>query len=75
MKQAEFIAKVAMQALALIFPYAEEAQVRYLLADVQGEVLNVEYGELVTLFCHVPVQKIDSFEQRLGLDVVVAKHE
>ena len=73
MKQAEFITKIAMQALALSFPYAEEAQVRYLLADVQGEVLNVEYTESVTLFCHVPVQKIDSFEQRVGLNVAIAK--
>ncbi|MCK5918079.1 MAG: YigZ family protein, partial [Cocleimonas sp.] len=75
MKQAEFITKITMQELVLSFPYAEEAQVRYLVADVHGKVLNVEYSEFVTLSCHLPIQEIDSFEQRLGLDIITRRRE
>jgi putative IMPACT (imprinted ancient) family translation regulator len=62
-----------MQELELKLPYAEEAQVRYLLADAQGKVLDIKYNELVTLLCHLPVQGVDHFEKRLGLNVIVAK--
>jgi uncharacterized YigZ family protein len=74
MKQAEFIHKVAMQELELKLPYAKEAQVRYLLADAQGKVLDIKYNQLVTLLCHLPAQGVNHFKKRLEADVIVTKN-
>ena len=61
MKQAEFITKIAMQELKLNFAYAEEAQIRYLIADELGEVGDVQYSHLVQLQCHLPITSIENF--------------
>jgi len=71
MKQAEFITKVAMQQLNLRFSYAEEAQIRYLLADEQGEIVEIRYTDCVNLSCCLPVQHIENFKQRLALSIIV----
>ena len=71
MKQAEFITKVAMQTLNLSFSYAEEAQIRYLLADEQGEIIEIQYTDCVNLCCCLPVQHITNFKQRLARNVSV----
>lgn len=70
-KQAEFVTKVAVEEVNLQFPYSEEAQVRYLLKDEQGEVLNVNYTEAVHLLGSVPIDRVNAFKERLGLEVVV----
>ena len=71
MKLLECVMKITMEKLVLHFPYAEEAQVRYLLSDEKGEVLEVQYSSLVDLHCSVPLDSLDSFKQRLSLEVVV----
>ena len=75
MKQAEYVVKVAMEDLSLNFPYAEEAQVRYLLGEVDGKVGDLQYSDLVTLSCCVPSNHLDKFIQSLGLKVVINKNE
>ena len=71
MKQAEYVIKIAMEDLSLSFPYAEEAQVRYLLGEVDGKVGELQYSNLVTLSCRVPSHHCDDFKQKLGLKVVI----
>ena len=75
MKQSTFISKVAMQTLSLHFPYAGEAQVRYLLNDEAGELLTVNYTDAVTFLCHLPQRHLERFKQRLALDVVVKMNQ
>jgi len=71
MKQAEFVNKIAMQTLYLTLSYAEEAQVRYLLADEKGQLLEVQYGNSVSISCCLPIQNIINFKQRLALDIIL----
>ncbi len=73
MKQAEYVMKIAMEDVILHFPYAEEAQVRYLLGEVKGTVGDLQYSDLVTLSCRVPTDHFNEFKQSLGLDVVVTE--
>ena len=73
MQQAVFITKVAKQGLRLQFPYSDEAQVRYLLKDEQGEVLAVQYSDSVQFQCQLPRDNIPAFKQRLGFNIVVLK--
>jgi uncharacterized YigZ family protein len=73
MQQTVFITKVAKQELRLQFPYSDEAQVRYLLKDEQGEVLAVQYSDSVQFQCQLPRDNITAFKQRLGFNVVVLK--
>ncbi len=70
-KQAEFITKVAMQHCTLVFPYAQESQVRYLIAKQQGEILDIQYTDKVTLFCYLPANHIESFKQKLAIDITI----
>ena len=71
MKQATFVDKVAMSILNLEFPYAEEAQVRYLLEDEDGKVSNVKYTDVVLFQCCLPITKIEQFKKRLGITIIV----
>ncbi len=71
MKKAEFIPKVAMQTVNLSFSYAEEAQIRYLLADEEGEIVEIQYTDCVHLCCCLPVEHINNFKQRLARTVTV----
>jgi uncharacterized YigZ family protein len=70
-KQLDCIQKVVMEMLTLTLPYAEEAQVRYLLGATQGNVLEVSYSDVVTIACQLPLQKMDDFKARLGFDIVI----
>ena len=71
MKQVECVAKLAMEELSLIFPYSEEAQIRYLLTAEQGEVLEVQYGESVLMLCRLPSTQLVCFKDRLDFVVVI----
>ena len=71
MKQTKYVIKIAKKELSLSFPYVEESQVRYLLEDELGNVLETQYGELVLLRCELPLEKLTSFKQRLGLNVEI----
>ena len=70
-KQADFITKVAMQRCTLVFPYAQESQVRYLIAKQQGEILDTQYTDKVTLFCYLPAHYIKILKQKLTIDIII----
>lgn len=75
MKQTNFVIKVAMETLYLRFSYADEAQVRYLLSDEQGRVVNVQYSDSVSMSCCLPINSIVSFRQRLGIHIIVENND
>ncbi len=59
-----YIARISIQ---LATDYANEAQIRYLLDEVDGQVDEVNYSEIVVITATVEEQKVNDLTARLGM--------
>jgi uncharacterized YigZ family protein len=57
---------VDLERLSLTLPYALYERLRSLLADLEGIILSEDFGEAVQLSFDLPLDRIESFGQRLA---------
>lgn len=62
---------VAQTSLSLLADFADEAQVRYLVAQVQGEIVLVEYQQQVKLKIKLAQEKRTNFINQLPIDTQI----
>lgn len=69
LKQAKLIAKIPLQELILRFAFAEEHNVRHLLSEFNGEVLKIQYDDQVQMSCHLPLNEVNHFLEKLPYSI------
>ncbi len=62
---------VAQTSLSLLADFADEAQVRYLVAQAQGEIVLVEYQQQVKLKIKLAQEKRTNFINQLPIDTQI----
>lgn len=71
LKQTSFQLKVPHTMIIISCPFADEHNIRYLLAAAKGTVEAIDYQSNVTLHCRLPKPTLTAFMQQLPLSASI----
>lgn len=61
------VAHIERSEVCIATDYAHESQIRYLLAEVEGQISDVQYGENVLVYATIEQHKVTELESSLGV--------
>lgn len=64
---------VPMAQIQILADFATEAQCRYVVEDLNGQIDDVDYSKQVTLTITIAEQDIENLKERLGIDGTVVE--
>ncbi|MBS9779818.1 MAG: YigZ family protein [Moraxellaceae bacterium] len=64
----ELVPYIAMSEVRISTDYAKEAQIRYLIDEVNGTINQVDYAETVLVTATIEKQKLDTLKDSLGMN-------
>jgi uncharacterized YigZ family protein len=73
LKLTPLIPKIPMDVVFISCKYPEEKQVRYLVNQAQGKILDADYSNNVLVKCSIPASSMESFSQCLPIGIRLKK--